>query len=468
MRPHKLWLLILRVFCALLVLPAALCLIPLWNGDWPIKALYALIPAFLLANILPYIVYRCLIPARRGKRLGRLFSGLSDTNLRACAHGVEMLHIFLLSTAVSVTLHLARLPMLWQGRWKEWLLSAAIAIVAEAIVFWNGMLCLYLSSVELGLRWRIIGALCGLIPILQLVVLYRIMRIVNREIDFECMRQRRNKKRRAMAVCATKYPILLVHGVFFRDSARFNYWGRIPEELIENGATVYYGNQPAAASVRTSAHELAERIRELVAETGCEKLHVIAHSKGGLDMRAALAFEGIAPYVASFTTVNTPHRGCKFAEFLLDTAPETFRSKVAAAYNGAVRVWGDKEPDFLAAVRDLTAARCAAFNEETAGEAAHTEGIPCRSIHSSLRHATGGQFPLNCSYLIAKWFDGPNDGLVSEDSAHWFEDHTLITPTGKRGISHGDMIDLNRENIPGFDVREFYVQMVYDWKKKGL
>ena len=30
------------------------------------------------------------------------------------------------------------------------------------------------------------------------------------------------------------------------------------------------------------------------------------------------------------------------------------------------------------------------------------------------------------------------------------------------------MIDLNRENIEGFDVREFYVDLVYDLKKRGL
>ena len=34
--------------------------------------------------------------------------------------------------------------------------------------------------------------------------------------------------------------------------------------------------------------------------------------------------------------------------------------------------------------------------------------------------------------------------------------------------AHGDMIDLNRENIDGFDVREFYVQLVADLKKMGL
>lgn len=30
------------------------------------------------------------------------------------------------------------------------------------------------------------------------------------------------------------------------------------------------------------------------------------------------------------------------------------------------------------------------------------------------------------------------------------------------------MIDLNRENIPDFDVREFYVELVHDLKSRGL
>ena len=40
--------------------------------------------------------------------------------------------------------------------------------------------------------------------------------------------------------------------------------------------------------------------------------------------------------------------------------------------------------------------------------------------------------------------------------------------SGKRGISHGDVIDLSRKNIPGFDVREFYVQLVKDLKERGF
>ncbi len=44
----------------------------------------------------------------------------------------------------------------------------------------------------------------------------------------------------------------------------------------------------------------------------------------------------------------------------------------------------------------------------------------------------------------------------------------LLGSLKKRGISHGDMIDLNKENIPGFDVRKFYVTLVAELKERGL
>ena len=76
-----------------------------------------------------------------------------------------------------------------------------------------------------------------------------------------------------------------------------NYWGRIPKELETNGAVLFHGNHQSAASVPACAQELDARIREIVAETGCEKVNVIAHSKGGLDMRYALSELGTDRYV---------------------------------------------------------------------------------------------------------------------------------------------------------------------------
>ena len=69
---------------------------------------------------------------------------------------------------------------------------------------------------------------------------------------------------------------------------------------------------------------------------------------------------------------------------------------------------------------------------------------------------------------MVKYFDGPNDGLVGENSCQWGDNFKFLTVKGKRGISHGDVIDLNRENISEFDVREFYVQLVTDLKNKGF
>ncbi len=90
-----------------------------------------------------------------------------------------------------------------------------------------------------------------------------------------------------------------------------------------------------------------------------------------------------------------------------------------------------------------------------------------QSVGSQMNCASSGRFPLNMAYPLVRHFDGANDGLVSMESARWGENFTGLTTAEGRGISHGDMIDLNRENVPGFDVREFYVNLVADLKKRG-
>lgn len=87
---------------------------------------------------------------------------------------------------------------------------------------------------------------------------------------------------------------------------------------------------------------------------------------------------------------------------------------------------------------------------------------------SYCKRAQHGKFPLNMTHPIVEHFDGLNDGLVAVDSAKWGSRFTLVEPQGRRGISHGDVVDLNRENIPGFDVREFYVRLAADLKVRGF
>ena len=168
--------------------------------------------------------------------------------------------------------------------------------------------------------------------------------------------------------------------------------------------------------------------------------------------------------------MSTPHRGCEYADYLLKKIPEKAQRKVANAYNRAMQHLGEHDPDFLAAIRDLTAEGCQRLNEEAeaAGEAALCEGIFTQSYGSTLKKAKRGGFPMNITYLLTKYFVGDNDGLVSETSFAWGERYELITADGERGISHLDTVDLLRQNLPGFDTREFYVQIVADLKKRGL
>ena len=402
-------------------------------------------------------------------------SGAPTKRIWYLKSGCELLRLFLITATVTVFVQMVWLWCQISMITPENSLAAGTAVAGaafgvlwavllEAIVFWNGMIRVYLTSVQLGLKHRVLAALCGWIPILNIWYLRKIIRITADEAEFETEKWELDTARAESEICKTKYPIPLVHGVFFRDFRYVNYWGRIPKELQRNGATVYYGQQQSAAAVEDSGRELADRIRQILAETGCEKVNIIAHSKGGLDSRAAIAHAGCAPCVASLTTINTPHRGCIFAEYLLKKIPAAARQKIADTYNAALKRLGDEAPDFLAAVTDLTASACEARNAATPDAPV----VFYQSVMSYCRKAQHGKFPLNMTYPIVKHFDGLNDGLVAVDSAKWGDQFTLLEPRGHRGISHGDVVDLNRENIPGFDVREFYVSLVADLKNRGF
>lgn len=410
------------------------------------------IPAFLLVNI---------------------FAGLyriqsKNLRLRICFHGAEMLMVFggvmLISLYYHGLLALYIAQFVPQPNWELFFWSMGLCGAMELILFYNGILSIYLTSIQLGIKLRIIGILCGMIPVVNLVVLIILLQKVYEEVRFESEKDAVNAARAADQVCRTKYPILLVHGFFYRDNKHLNYWGRIPGELERNGAVIYYGNHQSAASIEESAWEMKRRIQELIRETGAEKLNIIAHSKGGLDCRYAIHYLGMGEYVASLTTISTPHRGCLFADYLLTKIPRWFQRLVAGIYNRTMKKLGDPAPSFLAAVYDLRAENCIRLDQEMTVP----EGIYCQSVGSRQKHARGGKFPMNLSFHFARHFDGPNDGIVSDRSFRWGENYYLLGSPGRRGVSHCDMIDLNRENIKDFDVREFYVWLVNGLKQRGL
>lgn len=57
---------------------------------------------------------------------------------------------------------------------------------------------------------------------------------------------------------------------------------------------------------KTLLQELKENILRIIEESGCQKVNIIAHSKGGLESRYAITHLGLSSCVASLTTINTP------------------------------------------------------------------------------------------------------------------------------------------------------------------
>ena len=50
-----------------------------------------------------------------------------------------------------------------------------------------------------------------------------------------------------------KYPLILVHGLGFRDKTfGINYWGRVPRLLAMEGVKVYFGKTDSWGSIETN------------------------------------------------------------------------------------------------------------------------------------------------------------------------------------------------------------------------
>ena len=144
--------------------------------------------------------------------------------------------------------------------------------------------------------------------------------------------------------------------------------------------------------------------------------------------------------------------------------PESIQGFVDRKYNKLFTALGDKDPSFLDGVYDLTYKNCSELNASTPD----SQLVSYRSVMSKMNSIRSAGFPLNIGYLLNKPYGKGNDGLVTVESGLYGENAKMIEHKGKRGISHGDVIDLFRENIKDFDVREFYVDIVKELKEQGF
>lgn len=260
--------------------------------------------------------------------------------------------------------------------------------------------------------------------------------------------------------CNTQYPVILLHGIAFRDDMIFSSWGHVPEFLEKGGANVYLGNLGAWNSYIQNAQSLKTRIAEVLAETGARKVNLIAHSKGGLDARYMISRLGMGDKVASLTTVSTPHRGSAFA----DVATKLLPDEHGLAYDAVDllgKLMGDKGPQSALAIAELTRANMEKFNAETPD----AEGVHYQSFGTRMTSLLDDP-PFVPSYEIVKKYEGENDGMVSVSSCQWGNFRGILDGHGG-GISHLQITGAVRDVVSGINIPMWYVGMVQDLKTQG-
>lgn len=261
----------------------------------------------------------------------------------------------------------------------------------------------------------------------------------------------------AGAYCKTKYPILLVHGLNVCDGERGRYWGRVPDFLRANGAVLYFGGQDAWGGIEKNALVLRDRVQQMLREQGCDRVNIIAHSKGGLEARYLISSLGMGRHVASLSMIATPNRGSHIARVLLRRAyPAVW--VWGTCNNEYWRRKGDASPDFFCVAEQLTPAYLERFN---------CDNPDANCVYYQSWGAVFGKSrsdPAMAACRAAAYaVQGESDGLVSPASARWGVYRGTLA-----GVSHQELTDVLEHDLPHFHVRRFYAQLVHELGIKGF
>jgi len=203
-------------------------------------------------------------------------------------------------------------------------------------------------------------------------------------------------------------PIVLVHGFLgFNKLAAAGmtiatYFREIPEALRAAGHVV---PEPPALSTAGSIANRAQDLKNYLesnADVAGKKVHLIAHSMGGLDSRFMISKLDMAGRVLSLTTIATPHHGSPLANIIQKGAGPLLNKL-------STRVGID-----LAATADLTTEACEQFNKDVPDVA----GISYSTISAKFDPPLFGPGSLaRFAHDIIEKTEGANDGIVSVQSA---------------------------------------------------
>lgn len=265
-------------------------------------------------------------------------------------------------------------------------------------------------------------------------------------------------------ICSTNYPVLLLHGLAYRDGMRSaESWGRIPDRLEAAGCTLYLDNMEAWNPIDENAGKLCEVVAAILADTGADKVNIIGHSKGGLEARYALSRLGLSERVASLTTINTPHHGTYMADVACAAQPSQSMLQ-GVALDIFARLMGDDSPQNFNYLWELTLASMVRFNLMVPD----SPRVYYQSFGTIMKRVEDEPM-FTLSFGILKLHDGDNDGMVPTRSCRWTNFRGILpTAIAGEGISHLEITDFRKTDVAGVDIPSIYVGIVRGLKDRGF
>ena len=260
----------------------------------------------------------------------------------------------------------------------------------------------------------------------------------------------------------TKYPILLCHGFGAIGSLVKPSPLHDPCMLMrEHGIIAFAPNIVPYASIETRAKNWVRIIKAVCTQYDLDKVNVVAHSMGGLDMRHALAHLGIQDKVASLTTIASPHHGTFLADLVLKT-PEILTERISEVVDWfGNNVYPNEKSDAIGSVEQLTIGYVKdQFNEDTPDP----EGIPIFSYGAAVGKGTNYTLNPIFKFQNVQIFEkeGVNDSFVSVESSKWGEYMGCVN------ISHLNQINVqvSKDNRPRYN--DLWIGVVKNLSERGL
>ncbi len=207
-------------------------------------------------------------------------------------------------------------------------------------------------------------------------------------------------------------PIVLHHGIFGYDQIQIGpvkcsyFAGGIEAAIADRGYPVIKARVSQLHSIASRAEQLKQLLIKELERLGTPdgKVVIFAHSMGGLDARYMVQKLDMARHVRAIVTLGTPHRGSSYADWVLKNIDNI---KPLQQLFQILRFE-------LSGTRDLTLDAMARFNEQIPD---HPE-IAYYSISAERPWHRVPAFFFHSHKVITE-AEGPNDGMVSVQSAKW-------------------------------------------------